>query len=666
MKTLVLAVMAVVAGAAAAERYDVVVYGGTPAGIAAGVTAAREGASVVVIEPTRWIGGMVTGGLARSDVGKKETVGGFAKEFFSKASAGYDPKWMWYAEPKTNMAVFESMLAEAKVKVVKGAKLKEVLKTEGMIERLTTLDGTVYEGRQFIDASYEGDLMAKAGVTYRVGREARSEYGEPLAGFQLVPLRPRSNEVMASGKAGPSYIHGTPAEIPALDDKGEPIFGVTRAKAKTGSADGLTQAYNFRVVVTQREDLMLPFPKPGNYQPEKYELLLRLIGSFRHVAFTRLFHLGEIAGGKFDLNAQGLVSTDYPGANTGYPDGDWAEREKIRQEHIDYIQGMLWFLGNDPRVPEELRKETNSWGLCRDEFTDHGNWPHALYVREARRMKGAYVMVQDDCQRKVRKPDSVGMGSFVIDCHIVQRVVTEDGLVTDEGSFPDAPTQPYQIPYRCLTPRPEECGNLLVPVCFSASHIAYCSLRMEPVYMAMGQASGLAAVQALGSGTGVQDIDVEALRKSLQNQGAVLELDVPGALLVEEMQGVVVDDADGQLVGDWISSNYGAPVNLSSVHDGGEGQGEKSATFRLKVPAKGTYDLRFYYSAASNRASNAKVMVVRGDRSSLIEVDQRKLAAYASLGKDNFAEGEEIVVKIVNNDADGIVSVDAVQLAPVK
>ena len=664
MKALVFLMMAGVA--AAAERYDVVVYGGTPAGIAAGVTAAREGVSVVVLEPTRWIGGMVTGGLARSDVGKKETVGGFAKEFFTKAAEGYDPKWMWYAEPKKNMAVFEAMLAEARVKVVRSAKLKDVLKTEGMIERVTTEDGVVYEGGQFIDASYEGDLMAKAGVSYRVGRESKSEYGEALAGFQPMAVRPRTNEVMASGKAGPSYIHGTPAKISALDEKGEPIFGVVKANAKPGSADGLTQSYNFRVVVTQRDDLKIPFPKPENYKPERYELLRRLIGSFPQVAFNRLFHLGEIAEGKYDLNAQGLFSTDYPGGNTGYPDGDWTEREKIRRDHIDYIQGMLWFLGNDERVPEELRKEANSWGLCRDEFADHGNWPYALYVREGRRMKGVQVMVQDDCQRKVRKPDSVGMGSFIIDCHIVQRIVTEDGSVTDEGSFPDAPTQPYQIPYRSLTPKPEECGNLLVPVCFSASHVAYCSMRMEPVYMALGHASGLAAVQAMKGGKGVQGIDVEELRKKLKEQGAVLELDVPGALLVEDMAGLVVDDADAEFIGEWTHTNYGVPVNLISSHDGGQGKGEKKAVFRLKVPEKGNFDLRFYYAAAANRASNAKVTVIRGDRKSVVEVDQRKLAAFFSLGVAKFAAGEEVIVVIANDDADGIVSVDAVQLLPVK
>jgi hypothetical protein len=654
------------AGIVYADVHDVVVYGGTPAGIAAGVTAAREGATVVVLEPTPWIGGMVAGGLSRSDIGKKETIGGFPGEFFKRAAEGLDAKWLWYAEPKANLRAFEAMLEEASVRVVKGQTLKSVQKGGGKILSLTTADGTEYSALQFIDASYEGDLMAMAGVSFRVGRESKAEYNESLAGYRPMAVRPQPNEVMASEKVGPSYIHGTPAKISALDAEGKPIHGVRKIRAEPGSADCLIQSYNFRLVVTKRDDIRVPFPKPSNYQPERYELLLRLIQAFPKVAFERLFYLGEIANEKYDLNAQGLFSTDYPGGNTGYPDGSWEERNAIRQDHINHIQGMLWFLGNDTRVPAELREATNEWGLCRDEFIDHGNWPYALYIREGRRMKGAYVMTQADCQRAVRKPDSVGMGSFVIDCHIVQRIVAEDGTVVDEGSFPDAPSQPYQIPFRSLTPKEDECANLLVPVCFSATHIAYCSMRMEPVYMALGQASGMAAARAAKDNVAVQKIDVSVLRARLKEVGAVLELDIPGAIMAEELPGVVMDDAEAELVGEWTHSGYGAPVNLSSSHDGGVGKGEKSATFRLTVPNAGNHELRFYYSAAANRASNAKVTILRGDRRSTMEVDQRKLAAFASLGISKFAEGEEVVVTVRNSDADGIVSVDAIQLLPVK
>ncbi|MCX7008237.1 MAG: FAD-dependent oxidoreductase [Kiritimatiellaeota bacterium] len=516
----------------AAESVDVCVYGATPAGIVAAVAAAREGASVVVIEPTKWIGGMVAGGLARTDFGRQETIGGLTREFFSRSAVRSDKKFMWYAEPHANMETFEAMLREAKVIVVRGQRLKAVARDGNRITSLTTEDGTSYAGKMFVDATYEGDLMAQSGVSYVVGRESRDTYGEPLAGFYPMPVRPCTDEVMSSvcaclGGRGPHYAHGTPAAIPARNDQGRLLFGVTGTNAVPGSADKLTQSYNFRLTVTRRLDLRVPFPKPVRYDTARYELLLRLIQRYPRVRFGRLVHLGKIANDKFDLNAQGLFSTDYVGGNAAYPDGDYATRDRIWQDHVDYVQGFLWFLGHDERVPKTLRDEVNEWGLCRDEFTDNEHWSYALYVREARRMIGEYVMVQKDCRTEITKPDSVAMGSFTIDCHIVQLIVAADGTVADEGSFPNAPAKPYQIAYRSVTPREAECANLLVPVCLSASHVAYCSLRMEPVYMALGQASGVAAVMALRGGWAVQEVDVPALQAKLRDQKQVLALRPP-------------------------------------------------------------------------------------------------------------------------------------------
>lgn len=511
------------------RKADIVIYGGTPGGLIAAIAAVREGSSVMVIEPTKWIGGMVTGGLCRTDVGKQETIGGYTREFFTRAAARYGGQFMWYAEPHANMETFEELLREARVEVVRSRRLKSVEKQGARIVSLTTEDGTTYAARVFIDASYEGDLMAAANVSYIVGRESRAQYGERLAGVYPMPIRPRTPDVMAGdcpciGGKSVHYVHGTPAKISGVDAQGNPIFGVYAAQAEEpGQADKLTQSYNYRICVTQRPEIRVPFPKPAKYDPARYELLLRLINAFPGIRFGRLFHLGGISNGKHDLNAQGLFSTDYPGGNTGYPDGDYATRERIRQDHVDFIQGMLWFLCNDERVPQSLREEANRWGLCKDEFVDNANWPYALYVRGARRMVGAYVMIQKDLQAEITKPDSVGMGSFLIDCHIVRRILAKDGTVRDEGSFPDDPVKPYEIPYRSLTPRREECENLLVPVALSASHIAYCSLRMEPVYMALGHASGVAASMAAKDGTAVQAIDVPALQATLRRQKAVLE-----------------------------------------------------------------------------------------------------------------------------------------------
>lgn len=660
---------------APAAETDVVIYGGTPAGISAGITAAREGATVVVIEPTRWIGGLVTGGLCKTDVGKEQTIGGFPREFFARAAAAKPDTPMWYAEPGVNLTTFETMLKETGVKVIKGQAIKSVVKEGARIRSLTTTDGSQYGGRVFVDASYEGDLMATGKVSYIVGRESSAQYGESLAGYYPMEIRSRTVEVMESdcpsiGGTGPSYIHGTPARISALDDKGEPIYGVNRApNLKPGDADNRTQSYNFRICVTQRPDLMVPFPKPANYDAAKYELLLRLIQAFPGIRFGRLFHLGNVANGKYDLNAQGLFSTDYPGANTAYPDGDAATRARIWEDHVDFIQGMFWFLGHDERVPQSLRDQCNSWGLCKDEFADNNHWPYALYIREGRRMIGDYVMVQKDMQNDIFKEDSVGMGSFVIDCHIVQRIVGEDGTVRDEGSFPDAPALPYQIPYRSLTPKQGECENLLVPVCLSASHIAYCSLRMEPVYMALGHASGLAAVMAIKGDQPVQRIDIRALRQKLTEQKAVLELpELANMPRSSKLPGIVMDEQEAERVGHWQSSTYGNPVNGTSRHDENLEKGKRSVVYKLKVPVSGRYEVRVSYAHAPNRASNVPVIIEHAGGNQTVLVNQKKKpdidGLFVSLGVFDFKTDQPAVITVSNADTDGIVGADSVQLLP--
>ncbi|HEY5316292.1 MAG TPA: FAD-dependent oxidoreductase, partial [Pirellulales bacterium] len=450
------------------------------------------------------------------------------------------------------------------------------------------------------------------------------------------------------------------------------LLGVYAApRLAPGSADQRTQAYNFRLCVTRRPENKVPFPKPANYDPARYELLLRLIRAYPGVRFGRLFHLGDIANGKYDLNAQGLFSTDYPGANTDYPDGNGLTRASIWQEHVDFTQGLLWFLGHDARVPPSLREQANSWGLCQDEFADNNHWPYALYVREARRMVGQYVMVQKDLQSDIFKDDSIGMGSFVIDCHIVERVLAGDRTVRDEGSFQDQPALPYQIPYRSLTPKPGQCENLLVPVCLSASHIAYCSLRMEPVYMALGHASGLAAAMAAQTGGAVQAIDIQALQKKLREQHAVLAL----ASLAKmprsaKLSGIVMSEQDAQRVGHWIGTSYGNAVDGSSLHDENTGKGEKSVVYRLAVPASGRYEVRLSYVSAPNRASNVPVTIQHAGGTDTVRVNQKRPPPidklFISLGIYRFSSDTPAVITVSNRDTDGIVGADVVQLLPVK
>lgn len=663
--------------ASAAGPVDLVVYGGTPSGISAAVVAAREGLTVRVIEWTPWIGGMVAGGLSKTDVGREETIGGFAKEFFAAAAAEKPDTPMWYAEPHVNLATFRRMLDEAGVEVITGQALKSVEKQGSSIVSLTTSDGTVHRGKIFIDASYEGDLMAQAGVSYRVGREAREEYGEALAGYHRMPIRPRSVAVMEAlspslGGDGPSYIHGTPAPIPGLDKEGKPIFGVFPDPGlEEGAADHRTQSYNFRICVTRRPEIRVPFPKPENYDPTRYELLARLIETFPGIRFGRFFHLGGIANGKYDLNAQGLFSTDYPGANFDYPDGDAATRDRIWKDHVDFIQGLLWYLGHDERVPQRLRDETNEWGLCQDEFADNGHWPYALYVREGRRMVGEYVMIQKDLQNDIFKDDGVAMGSFVIDCHIVQRILAEDGTVRDEGSFQDAPALPYQIPYRSITPKREECDNLLVPVCLSASHIACCSLRMEPVYMNLGHACGLAAAVVLENGGTVQTVNIPELRARLLEQKAVLELpslaNLPRA---SKLPGLVMDDLAAEKTGHWTGSGYGTPVDGFAIHDANQEKGSLSVTYRLTIPDTGRYSVGLSYPSAPNRASNVPVTIRHLGGESIVTVNQKTAppegAIFLPLGVFEFSKGGTAEIIVATGGTDGIVGADAVQLLPVE
>jgi hypothetical protein len=661
-----------------ADNYDVIVYGATPGGISAALAASREGASVLVIEPTRWIGGMVTGGLASTDVGNEKVIGGIAREFFTRAAASKPGTPMWYAEPQVNMATFKAMLQETKVQVITERNLKSISRDGDRIESLMTSDGKRHEAKVFIDATYEGDLMARAGVSYIIGREARDAYNEPLAGFLPAPLRPRTVEQMSQDSpsiGGPknamNYVHGTPAKIQALDVAGLPLPGVNNQWAEVGSGDARTQAYNFRVIVTRTPENRVPFPKPAHYDAMRYELLARMIAAFPGIRFSKLVYLGPIANDKFDANAIGLVvGTDHVGANQAYPDGDEKTRATIWQDHVDYVQGFLWFLANDSRVPEDLRAQASQWGLAKDEFTDNDNWPYALYVREARRMIGEYVMRQDDCTQHITKPDSIGMGSFIMDSHAVQRLVDHDGSVIDEGNF-DMPVRPYQISYRSLVPQKTQCENLLVPVCMSASHVAYGSIRMEPQYMIMGQACGLAAVQAIHTQKAVQNIDVAKLQAKLREQKQVLELPLPpGSVELKDLAGIVVDDADAQFTGEWIGSSSSGGVEGMYHHDGNEAKGAKSARFEVRVPKDGQYEVRFAYATAPNRATNVPVKVTHADGEQTVTVNEKQAPtldkAFVSLGKFRFTAEKPVVVTVTTEGTDGYVVVDAVQLLPVK
>lgn len=496
------------------EDYDVVVYGGTASGVIAAVSAAREGMKVVIVEPKKHIGGMVSGGLSATDLGRKDVIGGFVKEVYLRTGRFYKTtakdSAAWFPEPHVAEKVLNDMLTEAGVTVRYGQRLKEksgVKKKKKKILTIVMEDGHSYSGKIFIDASYEGDLMAFAGASYVVGREAQSLYQEYSAGVR--------------------DAFGTQS---AYDENGRLLPGVQKASpGPVGSGDQKTQAYNFRLSLTNDKNNQVPFPKPAGYDPSRYTELLRstMNAIEREGAVTaaaKMFPgVGKVPNSKVDLN-----TADYVGGNWDYPDGSYKKRETIWQDHIDFVQGYVYFLANDPRLPQAYRDEFNKWGLSRDEFADNDNWPYELYVREGRRMQGDWVMIQKDVISEMQKEDPIGLGSYGLDVHRVQAWVDANGILKYEGGVQRTEQErmkhiPYQIPYRVLTPKKSELSNLLVTVCISCSHVVYSTIRMEPQYMIMGQAAGNAAVQAIQEDKPVQDIDVKVLGDKLRSQGALLE-----------------------------------------------------------------------------------------------------------------------------------------------
>jgi hypothetical protein len=520
--------------ARAAERaYDIVVYGGTSAGISAAVQAARMGRSVVLIEPGKHLGGMTASGLGATDIGNKAAIGGISREFYRRIKKHYDDdaSWAyemradfqggghnptedaaWTFEPHVAERVYQDLLREHRVPVVLGRRLdlsKGVTKDGTRILSIAMESGETYRGRVFIDATYEGDLVALAGVSSHVGREANAVYGETLNGVQV------KNAIH----------HQFVKKVDPYVKPGDPSSGlVPRVHAGPPGADGdgdeRVQAYNFRLCATDRAENRRPWPKPARYDEQQYELLLRNFeaGDDR-IPWRALL----MPNRKTDANNNFAFSTDDIGMSDAYPDGDYKTRDRIRQEHLDYTQGLMWTLANHPRVPEKVRRHFQTWGLAKDEFADNDNWPWQLYVREARRMVSAYVMTEANCRGRRVADDPVGLAAYTMDSHNVQRYITREGFVLNEGDVQVGGFPPYPISYRSIVPKAAECTNLLVPVCLSASHIAYGSIRMEPVFMVLGQSAATAAALAIEDRVTLQGVDYPRLRRRLLRDGQILE-----------------------------------------------------------------------------------------------------------------------------------------------
>jgi hypothetical protein len=520
---------------------DIIVYGGTSAGIIAAVQAKNMGKSVLVVSPDIHLGGLSAGGLGFTDTGNKSVIGGLARDFYHRVYMHYqnDSAWkwqkreeygnkgqgtpaidgnartMWIFEPHVAEMIFEDFVRENEIEVLRNEWLNResgVEKENGSIKSITTLSGKTFKGKMFIDATYEGDLMAAAGVSYHVGRESNETYGETWNGVQFGVFQ---HGHYFKSPISPYIVPGDPASglLPEISD--EQI-------AANGTGDNKVQAYNFRMALSQHPDNMVPFPQPDNYDPNRYELLSRVFESGWNETFDKF---DDIPNLKTDTNNHGPFSTDYIGKNYAYPEASYEERKSIIKEHEDYQKGLMYFLANDQRVPDTVRNEMAKWGLAKDEFTDNGNWPHQIYVREARRMIGDYVMTEHDVLGHKVVEQSVGMGSYSLDSHNIQRIVTAEGFVQNEGDIGVHPKNPYSISYGTIAPKKSECENLLVPVCVSSSHTAFGSIRMEPVFMILGQSAATAAAMAINEKIAVQDLNYSDLSKKLRADGQVLVLD---------------------------------------------------------------------------------------------------------------------------------------------
>ena len=516
------------------KDYDIVIYGGTSAGVAAAVQASRMGQRVAIIEPTQHLGGMTTSGLGWTDTGDKSAIGGIAREFYQRVKQHYDraESWeyedpadydryrpaddtMWTFEPHVAESILGTMLAAEDVDIVLGSRLErpQGVRREGRrILSLTTEDQRVFAAKVFIDAGYEGDLMAAAGVSYTVGRESNAEYGESLNGVQ---------------KARNIHNHFFMKRVSPWRDPDDPTRGLlpgisSAPPGDDGMGDHRVQAYCFRMCMSRVPQNQVPFAKPVGYDELWYELLLR---NFEAGDLRLPLSLGMMPNGKTDTNNNGAVSTDFIGMNYDYPEASYEERERIVAEHLRYQQGLMWTLAHHPRVPIEVRRKMASWGLAADEFVDNDHWPYQIYVREARRMVSDYVMTEADCLRARQAEDPIGMGSYNMDSHNCQRYVTSSGHVQNEGDVQESPGGRYLISYRAITPRPAEIENLAVPCCLSASHIAYGSIRMEPVFMILGQSAATAAALAIDAGCPLQRVDYGRLNARLKEDGQVLDVD---------------------------------------------------------------------------------------------------------------------------------------------
>ncbi len=657
------------------HRFDVVVFGATPAGITAAVGAAREGAKVALLEPQDIVGGIMSSGLSFSDSNQtdRRVLRGLFEEIHLRIEKHYTDKGVtlpykvaekntapWTYEPQVAEKVFHDLLKEAGVQIFLNQRLVGIDKAQTRIDTLRT-ETDSFRASVFIDATYEGDLLPKAGVSFVLGREGRAKYGESLAGKQF-PKKPVMgvNPRDANGKLLP-LMTGETAGDKEAGDRGLMVF-------------------SFRLCLTKDPANRVPIAQPKNYDPAQFELVRRYLAAYPRK--TPLFDMYPLPGLKVDGNNSigGMISIGLVGGSNEWCEASYDERTRIWQKHRDYTEGLIWFMGHDPALPQDLRTEMMSYGYAKDELVKWGHFPPVLYVRQGRRMVGEYVVTQRDIREQVTKEDSIGVGSFPIDSHDVQRVPTADGTgFINEGTiFPDRIPghkigHAHQLPYRAITPRRAECDNLLVPVALSSTHVAMSSIRVEPTWMVLGQSAGVAAALAVKTKRAVQDLPYTELRPRLIAQGQALDLlplpalppAPPKTTSIDPatLPGIVLDDSAAEKQGDWqTSANFRPYVGTGYVHDGDTAKGSASITFRPNIPKAGRYEIRLAYSPHETRATNVP-MTITGQQP--IIVNQRLPldpgSPFRTVATLDLPTGLATIT-LTNKDTDGFVIVDALQL----
>lgn len=644
----------------AAPSVDICVYGGTSAGVMAAYTAKKMGKSVILIEPGKHLGGLTTGGLGYTDIGNKYAISGISRDFYRRIGQHYGGKFeQWIFEPHVAENLFGEYIKRANVNVLYAHRLVSARKTNGAIESIVLESATNPAAQQtirakvFIDCTYEGDLMAKAGVSYTVGREANQVYNETYNGVQLRDKH--------------QFVDGVdPYKIPGKPGSGL-LWGISSAALPPiGSGNKQVQTYNFRICLTDDPANAIPITRPEGYDSTRYELLLRVLQKDPKRNFETIMKPDRMPNHKTDINNNGPFSTDMIGVNSDFPEATYARRAAIQREHELYNKGFLYFIGHDPRMRPDIQTEMLKFGYPKDEYTDTGNWSPQMYVREARRMVGDYVMTQANCEGKTTVTDGVGMAAYTMDSHNCQRIVLEkDGqkMVKNEGDVQVGGFPPYPISYRCLIPKATDCTNLLVPVCLSASHIAYGSIRMEPVFMVLAQSSAVAASLAIDNNTTVQRVDVKKVQQLL----------AVNPLADGSTPEILVDNDDPARVtrtGTWTReanarSAYG-PSYLSAP-----GATPQTVRFSPNVQKAGTYSVYAYFPKLSGASAQTNLSVAAGGqvkpivvRESDIRVEGQTSGEWVSLGAFGLVPGKPNYVEFSTSGANGVVVADAVLFVP--